>query len=440
MLSPETRPASSRRLLERRAGHQAVDALVHIAQPLLQPHDGLAVGGEAEMAGLDDAGMHRADRDLVQRRRLRPGGRRRRRRRRRGRRARRADGARPSGRGRASGASIRAALGLEAVEVADGALQAQRRRMRARRPTGSGRSGQARLTTSRSPAARRSSAMCTALAVAPQAEQRRLARPQCPRSPAASVVVIDHDARPGPMAVRRPSPLVQCRSSAGHRPLLTQQPRDALEPGDQRRRQIDAGRQHQRQMREQRHVGGLDRRRAAGRLAEGDARCRRSISAPKPTSRPNTSRIASSGSRAKVELTIRNSLMKMPSGGRPAMATTPSTRPQPSTGWLSVSPRISAMLLRALDLRDMADGEEDRRLGEAVHGHVQQAGEVGERPAHAEGEGDDAHVLDRGVGEHALDVAPPVQHEAGEDQRHEAHASPSAARARCAAGWPRAAS
>ena len=34
--------------------------------------------------------------------------------------------------------------------------------------------------------------------------------------------------------------------------------------------------------------------------------------------------------------------------------------------------------------------------------------------AHAEGEGDDAHVLDRGVGEHALDVAPAVEHEGGE--------------------------
>ncbi len=40
--------------------------------------------------------------------------------------------------------------------------------------------------------------------------------------------------------------------------------------------------------------------------------------------------IASSGARAKVELTSRNSLMKMPSGGKPAIATTPITRPQPS--------------------------------------------------------------------------------------------------------------
>ena len=36
-------------------------------------------------------------------------------------------------------------------------------------------------------------------------------------------------------------------------------------------------------------------------------------------------------------------------------------------------------LLRALDLRDVADGEEDRRLGQAVHRHVQQPGEVRER-------------------------------------------------------------
>jgi hypothetical protein len=38
-----------------------------IAEPLLQPHDMLAIGVEAEMAGLDDAGMDRTDGDLVQR-------------------------------------------------------------------------------------------------------------------------------------------------------------------------------------------------------------------------------------------------------------------------------------------------------------------------------------------------------------------------------------
>ena len=75
--------------------------------------------------------------------------------------------------------------------------------------------------------------------------------------------------------------------------------------------------------------------------------------------------------------------------------------------------------LRALHLRDMPDREEDRRLGQAVHGHVQEAGEVGEWAAHAERERHDAHVLDRGVGEEAFDVAPAVEHEGGEDERHE---------------------
>ena len=54
------------RAFEIGAGEQAVDALVHVAQPLLEANDDPAVGGEAEMAGFDDAGVHRADRNLVQ--------------------------------------------------------------------------------------------------------------------------------------------------------------------------------------------------------------------------------------------------------------------------------------------------------------------------------------------------------------------------------------
>ena len=49
------------------------------------------------------------------------------------------------------------------------------------------------------------------------------------------------------------------------------------------------------------------------------------------------------------------------------------------------------------------------------------SGEIGERAAHAERKHDDAHVLDRGIGEQTLDVAPPVQHEGREDQRDQAH-------------------
>ena len=181
-----------------------------------------------------------------------------------------------------------------------------------KRPSGQGQADHQRFRPGRS-----SSAMCTA----PPSPHR----PEQGRSPAAMPTIAcrqsprRRDARPGAMGPMRPCPWQIDRKAMGAS-LSSQQPRDGLEPGDQRAGKIDAGRQHQGQMRKQRHVGGLDRRRAAGGLAEGQP-VRRSSRAPKATSRPNTSGIASSGSRAKVELTTRNSLMKMPNGGRPAMAT-----------------------------------------------------------------------------------------------------------------------
>ena len=66
MLSPEVRAASRAARSRSAPRHQRLDALVDIAEPLFEPHHRLAVGGEAEMPGLDDAGMHRADRNLVQ--------------------------------------------------------------------------------------------------------------------------------------------------------------------------------------------------------------------------------------------------------------------------------------------------------------------------------------------------------------------------------------
>ncbi len=59
-------PGQLCRAVEVGAFHQLLDALVDIAQALLEPDDRLAAGGEAEMSGLDDAGMDRTDRDLVQ--------------------------------------------------------------------------------------------------------------------------------------------------------------------------------------------------------------------------------------------------------------------------------------------------------------------------------------------------------------------------------------
>ena len=44
---------------------------MRIAEPLLEPHDRLAAGMEAEVSRLDDPGVNGADRDLVQTRPLR---------------------------------------------------------------------------------------------------------------------------------------------------------------------------------------------------------------------------------------------------------------------------------------------------------------------------------------------------------------------------------
>jgi hypothetical protein len=111
-------PDDSRGLLGLGAGHQAFDALVRVTQPLLEPHDGLAIGGETEVAWLDDAGMDRPDGDLVQSLAL-------------GRQEFVACLALPPGPPPViePGPGIRQTDGLNAIEVAHGALEAQRRRV-----------------------------------------------------------------------------------------------------------------------------------------------------------------------------------------------------------------------------------------------------------------------------------------------------------------------
>ena len=52
-------------LQRRQLGEAALDALVHVAQVLFEPQHLLADDREAEVARLDDAGVHRADGDLV---------------------------------------------------------------------------------------------------------------------------------------------------------------------------------------------------------------------------------------------------------------------------------------------------------------------------------------------------------------------------------------
>jgi hypothetical protein len=101
-----------RRALERRARHQAFDAFMDIAEALFQTHHSLAAGGEAEMTRLDDPGMHRADRNLVQMFAL---------------------GGEKIVRFRMvePRAPVERILGIQPIEVADRALQADCRRMQA---------------------------------------------------------------------------------------------------------------------------------------------------------------------------------------------------------------------------------------------------------------------------------------------------------------------
>ncbi len=61
-------PSQLGRALDRRAHHERLGAFVDVAQSLLKPDDGFAVGREAEMSRLDDARVHGADRDLMHRR------------------------------------------------------------------------------------------------------------------------------------------------------------------------------------------------------------------------------------------------------------------------------------------------------------------------------------------------------------------------------------
>jgi hypothetical protein len=63
-----------------------------------------------------------------------------------------------------------------------------------------------------------------------------------------------------------------------------------------------------------------------------------------------------------------------------------------------------------------------------MHGHVQQARERSDCAAHAEGEGHDAHVLDRRIGEHALDVALAREEERRDHDRQQPEAHHQAAR------------
>ena len=93
----------------------------------------------------------------------------------------------------------------------------------------------------------------------------------------------------------------------------------------------------------------------------------------------------------------------------------------PRAGRRATSGPDAVDLAGALGGHDLAGGEEQHALGQAVAQDVQQHGGDGERDAGRGAEGDEAHVLDAVVGEHPLVVALGEQQRGGDGQRQEGH-------------------
>ena len=230
-----------------------------------------------------------------------------------------------------------------AEQIADGALKPDRRRMKAadRRET-TVRAGEARDDDGNQ-APQSSNGHMDGVDVAPKSEQRSSCPPPARRSARARRHRQRHIAATGDDCLPRGN---APRVSIGigiSLPRSAQHRRDVLEPGDQRRRKINAGEQHQRRCAIIGSDDALTGAGAPGRLAERERHAGATAARRTRPAARTTSGKASRAARAKVELTIRNSLMNTPKGGRPAMATTPTTRLQPSTGCVTVRPRISAI-------------------------------------------------------------------------------------------------
>ncbi len=110
----------------------------------------------------------------------------------------------------------------------------------------------------------------------------------------------------------------------------------------------------------------------------------------------------------------------MPNGGSPAIAITPSARPTASTGWVTDSPLMWAMRCVPFTWAMWPTAKKIADLVSECIVMCRRPAKFASGPAHAECEGDDAHVFDRRIGEQPFDVAAAVQHEGREHQADEA--------------------
>src|SRR5215813_6629712 len=155
---------------------------------------------------------------------------------------------------------------------------------------------------------------------------------------------------------------------------LSQQPGDVLEPGNERRGQVDSHGKHQSKVREQRQVGRLGLGEASARLAERDG-VEPQEQAGEANQQAEHQNDGEGGraheGRTHYEKFAHENTQRRQSGDRDdAKDEAPAEH--------GVGDGEAAHIgdpLRALDLRNVAYGKKDRRLGQRVHRHVQEPGE-----------------------------------------------------------------
>ena len=248
-------------------------------------------------------------------------------------------------------------------------------------------------------------------AIRPETEQRKFLRRAEPRRASRQPSARRDTARPAPVGMPRSA--VRRNNELRHQRSASRVSRDVAEPDDDRLRDDRCRRSSPGRgaiaIGASRQAGSAcaSRRLAKGHAVQAGASRRRTRWRGRATSRT-----ASQGERAMVEVTTRNSLVKIPKGGSPADGGDRRDQHPAERGMRCGSrPRIVDLSACPRAATRSPTPKKIAGLRQAVHRHVQQAREIRERPAEAERKRDDAHVLDGRIREHPLDVAAPVDHE-----------------------------
>src|ERR1019366_3569527 len=145
--------------------------------------------------------------------------------------------------------------------------------------------------------------------------------------------------------------------------VLTEQSGDVLEPGDERRRHVDAGNEHEREMGKHRHVRGLRLCARTARLAERDA-----VEPKEETGQGDQNAEDEDDREQRSAREGRRHYQKFADEDAERRQAGDRYNPEDQTPAENRMGHSEAAhvgdALRALDLRNMADGEKDRRLGE----------------------------------------------------------------------------